>query len=579
MFKIYFTRIFARGLQQNKIRKLSTKPSYYHCVGEDPLSHLTLGQLSEKCSYSFGDRTAVVSCHQKKKLTFRSLLEEADRLAAGFLKLGFQKEDRIGIWAPNLVEWYIAFIACARGGFVMVSMNPFYQANEAENLIKQVKIKGLICGDVFRKQDYYHLLKSICPELEDSKPGKIYSDRVPSLRTVVHITEENKKGTFKFTDILNMADEDTMLRIKNFQNKIKFDDPCNIQFTSGTTGMPKAPVQSHFNIVNNGYFSGKRVGLHQKHHTICLQNPLFHVFGTIATLTAAVNHGATIVLPNDTYNPEKNLSAIVQEGCTVIYGTPTMYVDLVSQQRKRNENMKAEIALCGGALCPPALFKDMLDILKVKAVKSIYGLTETTASVFFSMDNENEYYSTQTVGKVHDHLEVKVVDPEGHLVPMGSPGELLVRGYTTMVGYFENEEKTKEVIDKNGWFRTGDQFILTEDGYGKVVGRIKDLIIRGGENIYPKEIEEFLITYPDIIEVQVVGVPHERLGEEVCAAVKTKSGNEITIEQLYEFCKGKLSTYKIPTQIKTLEKFPTTTSGKVQKNKIIEFFSKNKVFS
>ncbi|CAG9834744.1 unnamed protein product, partial [Diabrotica balteata] len=384
----------------------------------------------------------------------------------------------------------------------MVSMNPFYQANEAENLIKQVKIKGLICGDVFRKQDYYQILRSICPELENSKPGKIHSDKIPSLRTVVHITEENKKGTFKFTDILNMADEDTILQIKKRQNKIKFDGPCNIQFTSGTTGMPKAPVQSHFNIVNNGYFCGKRIGLHHKHHTICLQNPLFHVFGTIATLSAAVGHGATIVLPNDAYNPEKNLNAIVQERCTVIYGTPTMYVDLVSQQRKRNENLKAELALSGGALCPPTLFKDMLDILKVKTVKSIYGLTETTASVFFSMNKEIEYYGSHTVGRVQDHLEVKVVDKDGYIVPMGTPGELFVRGYTTMVEYFNNEEKTKEVIDKNGWFRTGDQFILTEDGYGKVVGRIKDMIIRGGENIYPKEIEEFLITHPEIIEVQ-----------------------------------------------------------------------------
>lgn len=564
------------GGQYRLIRQFSTKKSYYHCVGEEPLSSLTLGQLSELTSKRYGERIAVISCHQNKRLTFRDILDEADRLAAGFHKLGFKKGDRIGLWAPNLTEWYVSFVALARAGFVTVTMNPYYQGFEVEQLIRKVGIKGLICGNIFRKQNYYDILTKICPEILNSNPKKIYCEKVPSLRNVILITEEQKMGTLRYSDIMNMADACSINYIKKNYDKIDCDDLCNIQFTSGTTGKPKAPCQSHFNVVNNGYFTGKRNELNEKHHTICLQNPLFHVFGTIAALSSSINHGSTIVLPSDGYDPEKNLTAITEEKCSVVFGTPTMYVDLIDQQRQRNEKLSLEIALSGGAPCPPKIFEDLFDVLKVKKVKSIYGLTETTAAVFSSTENDTRDQSISTVGKLQEHLEAKVIDREGYIVPVGVPGELCIRGYTTMLGYYGDEEKTSEVIDKTQWLRTGDQVILTEDGYAKIVGRIKDMIIRGGENIYPKEIEDFLITHPDILEVQVVGIPHERLGEEVCAFIKARNKRTITTSDIYEFSKGKLSNFKIPSIVKMVDYFPTTTSGKIQKYKIVDVFKKNK---
>ncbi|XP_056635689.1 medium-chain acyl-CoA ligase ACSF2, mitochondrial-like [Diorhabda sublineata] len=569
--------IVTLGGEYRLIRKFSTKKSYYHCVGEEPLSCLTLGQLSELTSKRYGDRLAVISCHQNKRLTFRDILDEADRLAAGFHKLGFKRGDRIGLWAPNLTEWYVSFIALARGGYVSVPMNPYYQAFEVELLIRKVGMRGLICGDIFRKQNFYDILTKFSPEIINSNPRKIYCEKVPSLRNIIVMTEDQKMGTFRYSDVLNMADECSISYINKNQDKIECDNVCNIQFTSGTTDNPKAPCQTHFNVVNNGYYTGKRIELNKKHHTICLQNPLFHVFGTVATVCSSINHGSTIVLPSDGYDPENNLTAITKEKCTVVYGTPTMYIDLINQQRKRNEKLYLEIAVSGGAPCSPKIVEDLLEILKVTKVKSIYGLTETTAAVFSSTENDNRERSINTVGKLQEHLEAKVINSDGYLVPAGVAGELCIRGYSTMLGYYGDEKKTNEIIDENQWLRTGDQVILTKDGYANIVGRIKDMIIRGGENIYPKEIEDFLITHPDILEVQVVGVPHERLGEEVCAFIKTKNNRTITTSDIFEFSKGKLSNFKIPSNVKIVDHFPTTTSGKVQKYKMINVFMKNKV--
>ncbi|CAH1101696.1 unnamed protein product [Psylliodes chrysocephalus] len=571
-------RIFLGVNKTYRMQNFSTKQSYYHRTSDFPLKPVTLGQLAEIASYKYGDRPAIISCHQKKQVTFGEVLEEADRLAAGFANLGLQRGDKIGLWAPNLVEWYLAYVACARGGFVAVLMNPFYQPQEVEQMIKKVGIKSLICGDTFRKQNYYNILNEVCPEIAHCKPGKISSQKVPSLQHVVMITDDSKKGTFKYSDILDLADEDSIKMVKKNQNKINMDDPCNIQFTSGTTGNPKAPVQSHFNIVNCGYFCGMSVGLHKKHQKICMQNPFFHVFGTVVAISSSINHGSTIVLPSDGYDPEKNLTAIVEEECNVIFGTPTMYVDLVAVQKKRNEkNIKVEIALSGGALCPPALFRDMMDVIKVKKVMSVYGLTEITAAVFFSTENDSEYQELNTVGKLQEHVEVKVVDTDGHIVPYGVPGELHVRGFSTMLGYYKDKTKTNEMIDSNGWVHTGDQFILTEDGYGQVVGRLKDVIIKGGENIYPKEIEEHLLTHPDILIAYVVGLPHERLGEEVCACIKTRDGIQLTVEEIRQYCRDKIFNFGIPSVVEIMDSFPTTVSGKVQKHKIVENLVRNKL--
>ncbi|KAH0815700.1 hypothetical protein GEV33_007091 [Tenebrio molitor] len=492
---------------RKKCRHFSTKLSYKHNLGEEPLRHITVGTLLKETAWKFGDRKAVISKHQNKSLTFAEALVEADKLAAGFRTLGLEKNDRVGLWAPNLVEWYITKLACARSGLIMVGLNPAYQPPEMEYCINKVGIKAIVCADKFKNADFYEKLITIAPELDKSDPGKLRSNKVPSLETVITTSENKKIGAFNFGEVLDLATENSIRNIQKYQKYITADDPCNLQFTSGTTGKPKAALTSHFTMVNNSFYIGKRNELNLKHHTICLQVPFFHAFGTVISVMAALNHGSTLVLPTDGYNPDKSLDAIVEEKCTVIHGTPTMYVDLVHKQEERKENISPEIAVSGGALCAPHLFKKMLNVLNVKKVKSVYGLTETTAVVFHSLVTENEEKAVSTVGHVGEHLEVKVIDKEGNLVPCGSAGELCIRGYCNMLGYWEDEEKTKEMMGQDKWLKTGDQFVLEEDGYGKVVGRLKEMIIRGGENIFPKEIEEFLNTHPDILETYVNTLP------------------------------------------------------------------------
>ncbi|KAB0802824.1 hypothetical protein PPYR_05010 [Photinus pyralis] len=364
---------------------------------------------------------------------------------------------------------------------------------------------------------------------------------------------------------MDFANETSIREIRANQQHVTPESLANIQFTSGTTGQPKAATVTHHNVVNNSLSVGKRNELDTKHHKICVQVPFFHTYGYTITIGAAVSYGATMVVPSSTYNSLQNLRAIKQENCTVIHGTPTMYVDLVNVQLQHNEKIFPEIAVSGGAPCSPELFKKMKRHLNVKKMKSVYGLTEVTAVAFQSTPLDDEDKVLNTVGHVGDNLEVKVVDEENNVVPSGTPGELCVRGYSAMVGYWEDKEKTAEMIDDRRWLKTGDQFILDKDGYGRIVGRIKDMINRAGENIFPKEIEDLLYTHPDILEAHVIGLAHERLGEEVCACVKVQDGAELTLEAITEFCRGKLAKFKIPSQLRIVDEFPKTQSGKIQK--------------
>nr|XP_023023627.1 acyl-CoA synthetase family member 2, mitochondrial-like [Leptinotarsa decemlineata] len=556
-------------------RKYS-KISYLNKVGNEPLRPLTIGKLLEEICVEHGKKTAIISCHQEEKMEFDEVLYQADRLAAGMLKMGFRQGDMVGLWAPNMIEWYISFMACARAGFVMAGLNPQYQQKEMEYVINKVGIRGIICGSIFRKQNFYEILESVCPKLFEGKPGKLENERLPSLKSVIMISKDKMRGTDRYTDVLNMTDDEGMQMVRENQKNIKIDDPANIQFTSGTTGFSKAAVLSHFSAVNNGFYIGKRNGFHRKHHKICVQNPLFHAYGTIIGIAAATNFANTLVLPSDGHDPKKTLAVLQKEKCTILYGTPTMYVDLIDLQKNRKENLHIEMALTGGASCSPQLFKDILNVLQVKKVRSIYGLSESTASAFQSLEDDDELRSTSTVGPLQEHLEAKIIDEKGQIVPIGVPGELCIRGYSTLLEYYGDEEKTKEVKGYDGWLRTGDQFIFTEDGYGVVVGRFKEMIIRGGENIYPKEIEDYLNTHPDILESHVIGLPHARLGEEVCVCLRTKNGQEFTVKEIQDFCRGKLAKFKIPSIVKMVDSFPTTTSGKVQKYKLVQLLLDNK---
>ncbi|KAF7264300.1 hypothetical protein GWI33_000341, partial [Rhynchophorus ferrugineus] len=557
------------SILQNKVsNRKHHKLSYIHNPGTEPLKFMTIGRLLEETADKFGDRLAIVARGQNQRLTFHEVLHQADKLAAGLRQIGLVPGDRVGIWAPNLLEWYLTYMACGRGGYVLVNINPAYQPLELEYCVNKVGVKCLITPHSFKKQSYYEFLNELSPELASSDPGKLKSKRLPSLQHIVTISDDDFKGTYKYNDIVDSATSSTLGIIHSMQNKIESDQACHIQFTSGTTGQPKAAIQTHFHLTNNSYFIGKRNEFDRKHHNVCVQVPFFHAFGTVITIGAAVNHGATLVIPSPGYEPEKSLDAIRDEKCSVIYGTPTMYVDLIKQQKERNEDINPEIAVSGGASCSPHLFREMKNILKVHKVKSVFGLTETTAVVFQSLYDDEEYEATSTVGYLGDHLEAKLIDEEGQSVPLGSPGELCIRGYCTTLGYYEDEQKTKELIGADKWLKTGDQFIFEENGYGRIVGRLKELIIRGGENIFPKEIEDFLNTHPDILETHVIGLPHERLGEEVCACVRVLN-ESITLEDIKNYCKGKIAHFKIPSVLRIVDSFPKTASGKIQKFKLV----------
>jgi len=550
--------------------------SYLHNNGKESLLPLTIGKNLERAATNYGDRQAIISRSQKQSLTFREVLEQADKLAAGLRNIGLNTGDRVGIWAPNVTEWYLTHMACARGGFVLVNINPAYQLREIKYCINKVGVKSLISTYKFKTQNYYDILNSISPEISQSDPGRLKCKEMPTLESIIISCDESLKGAFNYEEIFSLATSNSIKNIHSLQDSISPDDFCHVQFTSGTTGDPKAPVQTHFQLVNNSYSAGKRFEFHKKHHKICVQVPFFHVFGTDMAINAALNHGATLVLPAPGYDTQKSLDAIRDEKCTVVYGTPTMYVDLVNTQKNRKEDISPEIAVCGGSPCSPHLFRQMKEILNLKTVKSIYGLSETVAVAFCSRPDDDEYHSTSTVGYLQDHLEAKVVDTEGKMVPRGMPGELLIRGYCNTPMYWGDEKKTSELVGIDGWLKTGDQFVLEEDGYGKIIGRFKELIIRGGENIVPREIEDLLNTHPDILETQVIGVPHERLGEEVCACIRVQEGVSVTLESIKSFCKGKISHFKIPSKLNIVESFPKTASGKIQKFLLVKAVTSEK---
>lgn len=378
-------------------------------------------------------------------------------------------------------------------------------------------------------------------------------------------------GAFNFHDILQIATPAAVAEIESKQATIDPDSGFNIQFTSGTTGLPKAALISHFSFLNNGHLIGKRNEFADKAHRICFQTPFFHAYGLVIGVMAALCHGVTMVLPAAGFDTGKSLEAIEREKCTVIYGTPTMYVDLLAKQKDLGVTVTSpEIAVTGGAPCTPELFRSIKQNLNAKKVKTVFGMTETTAVIFQSMYDETMEQMANTVGHIQEHVEAKVVDEQGATVPFGERGELWIRCYSTMLEYWDDSEKTRETIGNDKWLKTGDQFVMQEDGYGRIVGRLKEMIIRGGENIFPKEIEDFISTHSNVAEVHVVGVPDERMGEEMCAFVKLRPKTEFSLEDLRQFSKGNIAHFKVPKYMEVVEDFPKTQSGKIQKFKLLE---------
>uniref|UniRef100_A0A4W6E3G7 Medium-chain acyl-CoA ligase ACSF2, mitochondrial n=1 Tax=Lates calcarifer TaxID=8187 RepID=A0A4W6E3G7_LATCA len=511
------------------------------------------------------DREAMAFLQDGVRKTFAEFQKDVDQAAAGLLALGLNKGDRLGVWGPNTYEWVLFQFATARAGIILVSVNPAYQLQEVEFALRKVGCKAIVCPTQFKTQKYCDMLRQICPEIESSSPGDIKSARLPDLRSVI-VLDSRHPGMLHLDDVMQAGSSQYVQQLQDLQKKLSFDDPINIQFTSGTTGAPKGATLSHHNIVNNAYFIGRRVGYNWRPNPrICLPVPLYHCFGSVGGGMCMAMHGISLVFPSPGYDGKANLAALESERCTFVYGTPTMYVDMINQPDLAKYDLSTvEAGIMAGSPCPPELVKKVVSLMGIKEITIGYGTTENSPVTFCASPKDNLERKSETVGYIIDHLEAKIVDPTTReIVPLGMMGEIMIRGHCVMLEYWGDKVKTEECITKEGWYKTGD--IGSMDGYSycRIEGRIKDMIIRGGENIYPAEIEQFLHTHP-----KVVGVEDARMGEEVCACIKLVDGQDCTAEEIKAFCKGQIAHFKIPRYILFVTSYPLTITGKIQKHKL-----------
>ncbi|KAM9336657.1 medium-chain acyl-CoA ligase ACSF2, mitochondrial [Symphorus nematophorus] len=550
--------------------------SYAHGTSSTSLSHYTVGETLQRTVERFPDREALAFLQDGVRKTFTQLQEDVDRAAAGLLALGLTKGDRLGMWGPNTYEWILMQFATAKAGIILVSVNPAYQLQEAEYALRKVGCKAIVCPVQFKTQKYCDMLRQLCPEIETSTPGDIRSTRLPDLRSVI-VLGGRQPGMLHFDDVMQAGSSQHMKQLQDLQRKLCCDDPINIQFTSGTTGAPKGASLSHFNIVNNAYHVGKRMGYTWRPHTrICLPVPLYHCFGSVGGGMCMAVHGVSLVFPSASYDGKANLAALESERCTFVYGTPTMYVDMINQPDLAKYDLSSvDTGIMAGSPCPPELIKQVISVMGIKGITIGYGTTENSPVTFCGVPSDNMDRKSETVGFILDHLEAKIVHPTtGEVVPLGELGEIMIRGYCVMLGYWGDETKTRECITESGWYKTGDIGSMDAFSYCKIEGRIKDMIIRGGENVYPAEIEQFLHTHPKVMEAQVVGVKDSRMGEEVCACIKLVDGEESTAEEIKAYCKGQIAHFKIPRYVLFVSSYPLTVTGKIQKNKLREVAEK-----
>jgi len=528
--------------------------SYVHGASSQPLIGKTIGaQFDETCA-AHPDRLALVVRHQGVRWTYAELKARVDAFAAGLIALGLEPGDRIGVWAPNCAEWTITQFATAKAGLILVNINPAYRLSEAEYALNKVGCRALVTAVRHKSSEYLAMVR----ELRDG-------GRLPALETVITIGDDPHRGCLSFPHVSNTADRADRARLAEIGPTLQFDDPINIQFTSGTTGFPKGATLSHHNILNNGFFTGEAMRL-APGEAVCIPVPLYHCFGMVIGNLGCVTHAATIVYPSEGFEPAAALEAVAAERCVALFGVPTMFIAMLAQPEFATYDLTSlRTGAMGGSPCPIEVMRQVVERMHMSQVTNVYGMTETSPVSFQTGPDDTLERRVSTVGRVHPHLEVKVIDAEGRVTPRGEPGELCTRGYSVMLGYWDDPERTAEAIDSGGWMHTGDLGIIDAEGYGNVVGRIKDMVIRGGENVYPREIEEFLYRHPAIQDVQVIGVPDARYGEELCAWIVLKPGEGLSDEAVRDFCRGQIAHYKIPRHIKFVEGFPTTVTGKVQK--------------
>nr|XP_054922084.1 medium-chain acyl-CoA ligase ACSF2, mitochondrial-like isoform X2 [Dermacentor andersoni] len=540
-----------RAKARHVSRRKTSRLSYYHAPGNVPLLPLTVGDVIDRAADTMGDNVAIISCHQEISKTYVQYKLDVDYLAAALASLRLRLGATIGIVSSNIYEWPVVQFASAKAGLVLVNC------------------EAVILSEKFACQDYYSMLLQIAPELERCNPGELKCERLPLLKYVILLGDEAKPGTIRYDDLLAQATAKDYAAVELIAQQIRFDSPVNVQFTCGTTGNPKGALLSHFSIVNNSNSCGHVAKLDQD-DIICLNVPMIHCFGCVMGTLAAAVFGSTVVMPSPEFNAVTGLEAIAKHRCTAIYGTPTMYIDLLHHLNNSSYDVSSvRKGIMAGAPCPPEVIKNSMERLNTKGLCVCYGSTECSPVITASTPDEPLEKWIHTVGKPLDHVEVKVVDTNNNIVPLGSRGELCARGYLVFIEYCNQPDMTMEAV-RDKWYHTGDQAIMTEDGHVIIRGRINDIIYRGGENVCPLEIEEFLYTHPDIEEVQVVGVPDKRLGEEICAWIKLKQGKSLTEKDVKTFCEGRISDFKTPKYILFVDTFPKTISGKIQKFKMKE---------
>jgi fatty-acyl-CoA synthase len=541
--------------------------SYVSGTSDRPLVYRTVDEVLKRALAEVPARSAVVSAHQSISYSFAEFDREVERAARGMIACGLEPGQRIGIWSPNCLEWLLTMFGAARAGLILVNINPAFRSSELEFALRHVGCTALVFAPRFKGSDYSQMLSSLLPELAQSAPGRLSSPSFPALRLLIDLGERPLSGALSFGTLMERGDASPPPARRD---RLDADEICNIQFTSGTTGTPKGAALTHFNIVNNGFFVGEALRLTPEDR-VCIPVPLYHCFGMVLGVLAAMTHGAASIMPSEGFDAESVLETVARERCTALHGVPTMFIAELEHPRFKEFDLSSlRTGIMAGSPCPTAIMRRVVQEMHMPEITICYGMTETSPVSFQTHPDDALERRVSTVGRVHPHVEVKIVDADGRVTPRGAAGEILTRGYSVMRCYWDDPVRTREAIDVSGWMHTGDLGVIDEQGYCNIVGRVKDMIIRGGENISPREIEEFLYRHPAVLDVAVVGLPDPKYGEAVCACIRLRPGSSATEEEIRSFCSGQIAHYKVPRYVRFVDGFPLTVSGKVQKYLIRE---------
>lgn len=539
--------------------------SYYCGASTTQIIYETIGGYFDRVANEHPDNPALVLRHQNVDWTYSELQRRVDQLAAGLISLGIEPGDRVGIWGPNSAEWVLTQLATAKMGAIMVCINPAYRLYELEYALNKVECKALITDEQFKTSDYLGMLHTLAPELEQCAPGQLEAAKLPHLKHIIRMGSGKSPGMYNFDEVCADASDGDLSALADLQSKLKPDDAINIQFTSGTTGNPKGATLSHCNILNNGYLTGEAMRLTPA-DKLCIPVPLYHCFGMVLAVLACISHGSTMVFPGEAFDPEQTLQTVQDEQCTALHGVPTMFITELDHPNFGHFDLSSlRTGIMAGAPCPVEVMKRVISEMHMQDILIAYGQTELSPINNMTLPDDSLERRTETVGRAMPWVEIKIIDEAGHVVPVGQKGEICTRGYSVMQGYWNDLEKTAETIDASGWLHSGDIATMDASGYVRIVGRIKDMIIRGGENIYPREVEEFLYQHPAITEVQVFGIPDEKMGEEVCAWIQLNEGADLTADDVKAYCKDQITHFKVPRHIRFVSEYPMTVTGKIQK--------------